>query len=95
MVVAGYVVELLSSIVGLVPQQRTATVTEASTRLNCKTWVHLCFLILAAVLLARFVRTGGMPMLRMMDHPPDDAPRDSADDANQVAGTHTAHRQGR
>ena len=33
---------------------------------NYTTWLNIVFLVLAAVLVVRFVRTGGMAMLRMM-----------------------------
>jgi hypothetical protein len=39
---------------------------------NYTTWLNLAFLILAAILLIRFVRTGGMAMLAMMGGPPED-----------------------
>jgi uncharacterized membrane protein YraQ (UPF0718 family) len=53
----------------LIPATRTAHVTEASVALNYTTVLNLIFLALAVWLVARFVTTGGMPMLRMMDAP--------------------------
>ena len=38
---------------------------------NYTTWLNIASLILAAVLVVRFVRTGGIPMLRMMGGSPD------------------------
>jgi uncharacterized membrane protein YraQ (UPF0718 family) len=38
---------------------------------NYTTWLNIAFLILAAVLVVRFVRTGGIAMLRMMGGSPD------------------------
>ncbi len=70
MVAAGLVVELLFGAVGLVPAQRAAKVVEASVTWNYTTVLNLAFLALAAVLVVRFVRTGGAPMLRMMGGPP-------------------------
>jgi len=35
------------------------------------TWLNIAFLILAAVLVVRFARTGGLPMLRMMGGAPE------------------------
>jgi uncharacterized protein len=70
MVAAGLVVELLFGAVGLIPEQRTAKVVEASVTWNYTTILNLAFLILAAVLLVRFARTGGAPMLKMMGGPP-------------------------
>jgi uncharacterized membrane protein YraQ (UPF0718 family) len=38
---------------------------------NYTTWLNIAFLILTALLLIRFVRTAGIPMLRMMGGSPD------------------------
>ncbi|HJP66602.1 MAG TPA: permease [Actinomycetota bacterium] len=70
MVAAGYVVELLFGLLRLVPTgPRTANVVEASVQLNYTTVLNIAFLILAAILVIRFLRTGGPDMLRMMDEP--------------------------
>jgi len=37
---------------------------------NYTTWLNIVFLILAVVLVVRFARTGGLPMLRMMGGAP-------------------------
>ncbi len=66
MVAAGLVVELLFGGLGLVPDERTAKVVEASVTWNYTTILNLIFLALAAVLVVRFARTGGPAMLRMM-----------------------------
>src|SRR5215211_4949225 len=70
MVAAGLVVELLFDAVGLVPQQRAAKVVEAAITWNYTTILNLVFLAVAAVLVVRFLRTGGPAMLRMMGGPP-------------------------
>jgi hypothetical protein len=49
---------------------RAAEVVEASVSWNYTTVLDLVFLVLAAVLLVRFLRTGGPAMLKMMDGPP-------------------------
>jgi uncharacterized membrane protein YraQ (UPF0718 family) len=72
MVLAGYAVELIFKLAHLVPQQRNAQVIEAHPSWNYTTWLNVAFLILAGVLLTRFFRTGGSPMLRMMGGSPDD-----------------------
>ena len=69
MVAAGYVIEILFGVLGLVPDERSATVVEASFSWNYTTWLNLGFLVLTAVLVVRFVRTGGLPMLRTMGGP--------------------------
>jgi len=71
MVVAGYIVELLFGAAGLIPSQRNATVMEAGISWNYTTWLNIAFLVLAAVLCVRFVKTGGLPMLRAMGGSPD------------------------
>jgi len=72
MVAAGYVVEVVFGALGLVPDSRSATVVEASFSWNYTTWLNLGFLVLTAVLVTQFVRTGGLPMLRMMGGGPAD-----------------------
>jgi uncharacterized protein len=70
MVSAGYLVELLFGAAGLIPTQRNATVMHASISWNYTTWLNIALLILAAVLVVRFIRTGGVAMLRMMGGSP-------------------------
>jgi uncharacterized membrane protein YraQ (UPF0718 family) len=71
MVTAGYIVELLFGAAGLIPSKRNATVMEAGISLNYTSWLNIAFLALAAVLCVRFVKTGGVPMLRAMGGSPD------------------------
>jgi len=71
MVVAGYIVELLFGAAGLIPSQRNATVMEAGISWNYTSWLNIAFLMLAAVLSVRFVKTGGLPMLGSMGGSPD------------------------
>jgi uncharacterized protein len=71
MVAAGYMVELLFGTTGLIPKERNATVMEATISWNYTTWLNIVFLIVAALLVIRFVTSGGMPMLRMMGGSPD------------------------
>jgi uncharacterized membrane protein YraQ (UPF0718 family) len=69
MVGAALIVELVFQALGLVPEERNAKIVEASVTWNYTTVLNIIFLGLAAVLVWRFVRTGGLPMLRMMDKP--------------------------
>ncbi|HZE31139.1 MAG TPA: permease [Actinoallomurus sp.] len=71
MVIAGYLVELIFGAAGLVPAQRHAEVMEERIMWNYTTWLNLAFLLIAGVLLIRFVRTGGVPMLKMMGGSPE------------------------
>jgi hypothetical protein len=81
MVGAGYLVEILFGVTGLVPAQRSATVMQEGIAWNYTSWLNVAFLLLAAALVARFVRTGGVPMLAMMGGSPD-------------SPDHTAHHHG-
>jgi uncharacterized protein len=69
MVAAALAVELLFQALGLVPEERNAKIVEASVTWNYTTVLNIIFSIFAAVLVWRFVRTGGLPMLRMMNKP--------------------------
>ena len=71
MAVAGYVIELVFSPLGLVPDERNAKVVESSVSWNYTTWLNIVFLALALALVWRFIRTGGLPMLRMMGGAPE------------------------
>jgi hypothetical protein len=70
MALAGYVVELVFGAAGLVPATRAANVADLGFAWNYTTWLNLGFLVLAAVLVWRFLRTGGPAMLRQMEHAP-------------------------
>jgi uncharacterized protein len=71
MVAAGYLVELIFGGLGLIPSGRHAKVMEAAIQWNYTTVLNIIFLALAAALCYRFVRTGGMAMLRTMGGAPD------------------------
>jgi hypothetical protein len=71
MVITGLIVELLFGVLGLVPEERDAKVLEASVSWNYTTFLNIVFLVLSAILVARFLRTGGPAMLRMMDEAPE------------------------
>ena len=58
MVAAGLVVELVFGALGLVPDERNARVMGAGIGLNHTTVLNVVFLFLAAVLVARFLKTG-------------------------------------
>lgn len=71
MVGAGYLVEIIFGAANLIPEHRNVMVMEQRITWNYTTWLNIAFLVLTALLLIRFVRTGGIPMLRMMGGPPD------------------------
>ena len=66
MAAAGYVVEFVFAAVGIIPQNRQVVALSAGMQWNYTTVLNILFLVLAVVLVIRFVRTGGLPMLRMM-----------------------------
>jgi uncharacterized membrane protein YraQ (UPF0718 family) len=70
MVAGGFLVELLFSGLGLVPDPDGVQVAEAGISLNYTTVLNVLALALAAVLVTRFLRTGGRRMLSMMGGDP-------------------------
>ena len=69
-VLAGYAVEIIFGVLGLIPSARHADVQMAHVSWNYTTFLNIAFLILAVVLVVRFVRTGGRQMLAMMGGDP-------------------------
>lgn len=69
MVAAALTVEFLFQALGLVRGERDAKVVGASVTLNYTTVLNVVFLVLAAALVLRFLRTNGLRMLRMMKAP--------------------------
>jgi uncharacterized membrane protein YraQ (UPF0718 family) len=69
MALAGLVVGLLFNVSGLTPTNRHVTVFDTAVSWNYDTFLNIAVLVLMAVLLVRFLRTGGVAMLRMMEMP--------------------------
>jgi uncharacterized protein len=63
---AGYAVQGIFAVVHLTPQLRTAKVLEATISWNYTAILNSIFLLIAALLVWRFLRTGGRHMLGMM-----------------------------
>jgi uncharacterized membrane protein YraQ (UPF0718 family) len=82
MVVAGYAVEGIFAGLGITPARSGVTIPDSGVSWNYTTWLNIAFLLIAAVLLVRFARTGGVAMLRMMGGPAD---------ADHGAHDHGAH----
>ncbi len=70
MALAGYVIEVLFGWLHLIPPERTAKISEAAISWNYTSVLNIVFLLLAGVLVYRFVRSGGLPMLKMMNGRP-------------------------
>ncbi len=72
MAAAGYVVEFLFEALGIIPQNRNIVAITEGIQWNYTTVLNILFLVLAAILVIRFLRTGGAAMLRMMGKPEQD-----------------------
>ncbi|MYU34414.1 permease [Streptomyces sp. SID8358] len=89
MVLAGYVVEFVFGGLGLVPDRAHATVPDSGVSWDYTTWLNIALLLPAAALVARFLRTGGKDMLRMMGGSPD-SPHDHDDTPSPPSSTATS-----
>jgi len=69
MAAAGYVVEFVFGALGIIPTNRDVVAVTEGVSWNYTTVLNIIFLVLAAILVIRFIRTGGLPMLRMMSKP--------------------------
>ncbi len=69
MAAAGYIVEFLFEALGIIPQDRNVVAITEGVHWNYTSILNIIFLVLAAILVIRFIRTGGLPMLRMMNAP--------------------------
>jgi len=76
---AGYVVELVFGGLGLIPSPDRAKIPDQGVSWDYTTWLNIVFLVLAAALIMRFFRTGGLAMLRMMGGSPDSHEHDHMD----------------
>jgi uncharacterized membrane protein YraQ (UPF0718 family) len=70
MAAAGYVIEFVFGGLGLVPDRAAAILPSQGITWDYTTWLNIAFLVLAAALVVRFARTGGLAMLRMMGGAP-------------------------
>ena len=66
MAAAGYVIEFLFEALGIIPTNRNVAAITEGVQWNYTSILNIIFLVLAAILVIRFIRTGGIPMLRMM-----------------------------
>ena len=69
MAAAGYVVEFLFQALGIIPTNRNVVAISRGAQWNYTSVLNIIFLILAAILVIRFIRTGGVSMLRVMNKP--------------------------
>jgi uncharacterized membrane protein YraQ (UPF0718 family) len=69
MAAAGYIVEVVFGALGLIPSTRHAKIVDAHVTFNGDTLLNVIFLAVTAALVIRFVKTGGVQMLKTMNHP--------------------------
>ncbi len=68
MVLAGLAVGAVFSALGWIPANRNVTVFATTIAWDATTYLDIAVLVVIALLLVRFLRTGGVSMLRMMEH---------------------------
>ena len=88
MAAAGYIVEWLFGLLGIIPTDRAVSVIEQGPTWNYTSVLNIVFLVIAAVLVWRFARTGGPAMLRMMGAPMEEM---SGEMTHEHTDTHADH----
>jgi uncharacterized protein len=69
MAAAGYIVEVVFGALGIIPTNRAVSAISEGPSWTYTTVLNIVFLAVAAVLILRFLRTGGPAMLRLMNTP--------------------------
>jgi uncharacterized membrane protein YraQ (UPF0718 family) len=69
MALAGLLIGLLFKVLGIIPAHRAVIALQTGPTLNYTTFLNLIFIAVMALLGWRFLRTGGLEMLRMMEKP--------------------------
>jgi len=70
MALSALAVEALFGALHLIPHERSVQIMQESVRWNYTSVLNIFFLLVSAVLLLRFLKTGGPEMLKMMDEAP-------------------------
>ncbi|WP_328675370.1 permease [Streptomyces sp. NBC_00343] len=83
MAVAGYIVEFAFGGLGLIPDQADAKIPDDGITWNYTTWLNIVFLLLAASLVVRFLRSGGPAMLRMMGGSPNEGDQEHTHEGHE------------
>ena len=71
MAAAGYIVEAVFDPLGLIPTTHHVAALQPHISLNSDTYLNIVALVLTVVLVVRFLRSGGRPMLSMMGGTPE------------------------
>jgi len=69
MALAGFLIGVLFQWIGIVPSHHPVTALVSGPTLNYTSVLNVIFLAIMALLAWRFLRTGGLEMLRMMERP--------------------------
>jgi YHS domain-containing protein len=72
MALAGILIGAVFNLTGHVPTNRNVVVFDTTISWNYDTFLNIAFLLLIGLLGVRFLRTGGVDMIREMDIPPDE-----------------------
>ena len=72
MAVSGLAIGALFGLLGAIPTNRDVSTFDTTISWNYDTFLNIAILALVVALGARFLRTGGVAMLRMMAMPPDE-----------------------
>ncbi len=67
MAATGYIIEFLFTLFHIIPTNRHVAIITEGIHWNYTSWLNIAFLIIAIVLIYRFIKSGGLPMLKMMD----------------------------
>ncbi|HWY78868.1 MAG TPA: permease [Candidatus Sulfotelmatobacter sp.] len=67
MAAAGYFVEFIFTLLHFIPANRNVIILTEGFTWNYTSWLNILFLLIAAILVYRFIKSGGLPMLQMMD----------------------------
>ena len=70
MALSALAVEALFGVLHLIPHERSVQIMQEGIRWNYTSVLNILFLLISAVLLLRFLKTGGPEMLKMMDEAP-------------------------
>jgi hypothetical protein len=73
-------------------QAYTTVTVQISSGLNYTTILNIVFLIIAAILVVRFLRTGGPAMLKMMAQPDHDMSEHGHDQHDMAEHDHGQHK---
>ncbi|MEA9392030.1 permease [Acerihabitans sp. TG2] len=69
MVGAGALVQIIFSLLGMIPQQRDMSITQVNFELNYTAVLNIIFFLISLILIVVFLKSGGPAMMKMMNKP--------------------------